>query len=200
MERKSINFLTHNNGARPYLVKIKQNRNRREKKGTCLIYKKPKSKGEYSDFDFGMNDIDRNGNEVDNLLNYMEHIKTYNFIEWFDGDDSEYLGNSILLNLNNTRYVFIGDRFFEFESYGKIVKFSSMVGNNDVPYPYAIDDKGYIYLLIENAIVEMDEGFENCNDIYWEYYTRTDKHQAKKGQRPMLPVRTVPWKNVECIK
>jgi len=197
MSTRRFSYLTHDNGGRPYLVKIEKTK---KGTGTCSVYKKPESTHLYSDFDEDDLDVDANGNYIRHIVNYMEHIKTYRFVECFDYDCSWSPGNSVLLNLDNGRYVFIGNFIFEFESYGKIIEFHSPVGNNDVPYPYAIDNSTngpYIYFFIENAIVKMDDGFKDCHDTYWEYYTRTDK--PKKGQKRRAPVCTMPWKNVKCI-
>ncbi len=61
-------------------------------------------------------------------------------------------GNSILLHIRDNEYVFIGCKIFKFYS-DNIVKFVSPVGNNDVPYPYAITENGHVYLLIEDVIL-----------------------------------------------
>lgn len=64
-------------------------------------------------------------------------------------------GNSILTELSEGRYLFIGESVFEFQTAdGKsgITLYRSPVGNNDVPYPFAMDDE-YVYLLIEDARV-----------------------------------------------
>ena len=51
------------------------------------------------------------------------------------------------------RYIFVGDSIFSFESEAEICKFSSPVGNNDVPYPWAADVDGRCYLVIENTVL-----------------------------------------------
>ena len=51
----------------------------------------------------------------------------------------------------------------------KIVDFVSHVGNNDVPYPYGVDEKGDYYLIIENVIVSnVPDNMKN--DPYTYYY------------------------------
>ncbi len=74
------------------------------------------------------------------------HYSTYN---------SDYDGNSILLHIKDDEYVFINNEIKTFHSHGKILNFYAPVGNNDVPYPYAIDEYNNIYLLAENVMIPM---------------------------------------------
>jgi len=62
-------------------------------------------------------------------------------------------GNSLLLKKSKNQYIFVGDSIFSFESEAEICKFSSPVGNNDVPYPWAADVDGRCYLVIENTVL-----------------------------------------------
>ena len=82
------------------------------------------------------------------------------------------IGNTILLKTDNT-YVFIGDHVYQFKAIDgdTIVKYYSPVGNNAVPYPYAIGKK-YIYLLGEKIAVEKSyfDFDEYADDIYGQYY------------------------------
>jgi hypothetical protein len=71
------------------------------------------------------------------------------------GHGPKFDGNSILVQLtsdtkkNIYKYLFIGCSIMEFMTSYEIVKYSSPVGNNDVPYPYAIDTMGNAYLMTE---------------------------------------------------
>jgi hypothetical protein len=62
-------------------------------------------------------------------------------------------GNSILIKKSNNTYVFIGDNIFSFKAKAAITEFVSMVGNNAVSYPYAIDQEGTVYLIDENIMI-----------------------------------------------
>ena len=68
---------------------------------------------------------------------------------------SKYTGNTILLELPKLRYVFIETGIYEFAVKNKILKYFSYVGNNDVPYPYAIDHE-YYYFMLDNVYVKRD--------------------------------------------
>lgn len=50
-------------------------------------------------------------------------------------------------------YVFVGHCIFKFFAHSRIVEYVSEVGNNDVPYPYAIDADGNYYLMTEEVIL-----------------------------------------------
>ena len=65
---------------------------------------------------------------------------------------AEFDGNSILVQLHdatatNTKYMFIGDCIATFTTRSPIKQFVSMIGNNDVPYPFAIDEDGVYYVM-----------------------------------------------------
>ena len=65
--------------------------------------------------------------------------------EFSGGFGKKFNGNSILLSLGKNKYVFIGQKIIEFTTKkDKIIDFVSPVGNNDVPYPFAIGEK-YVY-------------------------------------------------------
>lgn len=94
--------------------------------------------------------------------------------EFSQGYGPVFDGNSILLHIKNNKYIFIGQQIFLFESLNTITEFVSPVGNNDVPYPYAIDESGNYYLLTANVILgtgtydkhklEYDEPYEYYYD------------------------------------
>ena len=72
-------------------------------------------------------------------------------------------GNSILLRLSSRWYRFIGNEIFDFPVNAPIVKFSSPVGNNDVPYPYARDAWGNYYLLTEDIVIAPNDKLVPCD-------------------------------------
>jgi hypothetical protein len=93
-------------------------------------------------------------------------------ISGYIGD--EYDGNSVLVHIYDNTYVFIGFNIFTFTSLCKIIDFVSPIGNNDVPYPYAIDIDGNIYLLLENVILmntgNLQSKLNDYDDPYSYYY------------------------------
>ncbi len=63
------------------------------------------------------------------------------------GYGKDFEGNTILLHIKDNQYVFISRDIEFFESIFPIIKYVSTVGNNDVPYPFAVDRKRNYYLL-----------------------------------------------------
>ncbi len=88
--------------------------------------------------------------------------------------DKEFDGNSILVEIEDNQYVFIGMNIFKFNSLGKINYYLSIVGNSCVPYPYAIDEYNNIYLMIENKIMILEndtfEYIKKIGDPYGFHY------------------------------
>ncbi|OLP90954.1 Pentatricopeptide repeat-containing protein, chloroplastic [Symbiodinium microadriaticum] len=80
-------------------------------------------------------------------------------------------GNSVLLHVGGLKYVFIGVVVFAFTAKSRITAYVSRVGNNDVPYPWAIDEQGWRYLMIESVVLS-SKLFESDDDPYDLYYDR----------------------------
>ncbi len=53
-------------------------------------------------------------------------------------------GNSILVKLDDDKYIYIGESIFKFKAKDRIINYLSPVGNSGVPYPYAVGEK-YLY-------------------------------------------------------
>jgi len=69
------------------------------------------------------------------------------------GHGDEWDGNSILLDMGDNEYIFIGDKIFSFDAKAKITDFVSPVGNSAVPYPYATDELKNYYLIVYDEVV-----------------------------------------------
>ena len=82
-------------------------------------------------------------------------------------------GNTVLLKTGD-KYVYIGEAVKEFTPRSPIVKYSSPVGNSDVPYPFAVDENGDAYLMIEDTVVQNYAG----KDPYTHYYS--EKSDTRK--------------------
>ena len=66
-------------------------------------------------------------------------------------------------------YIFIGHKIFSFKTEYEIINYVSEVGNNDVPYPYAVDIKNNYYLMIEEMRLSVPG--EYSTDPYTYYYS-----------------------------
>uniref|UniRef100_A0A6C0E8Y1 Uncharacterized protein n=1 Tax=viral metagenome TaxID=1070528 RepID=A0A6C0E8Y1_9ZZZZ len=103
-------------------------------------------------------------------------------------------GNSILACLGGNRYLYIGMQIHEFDTpdNDKIIKYYSMIGNNDVPYPIALGEK-YVY----NGCHEYlpIEAFDkwNMTDEDWEeraarLFYNTDEDRKLDEKYKSIPV------------
>lgn len=66
--------------------------------------------------------------------------------------NSQYDGNSILLQLKRCQYLFIGLEIYQFTTQDEIIKFYSPIENNDVPYPFA-QSKENIYFMLDQKFI-----------------------------------------------
>jgi len=141
VKHKGKQYLTHDNGGRPFLVTI-------DGKHVC-IYRVPKAKANMLD-DFPANE------------DYSELVKEYKGVtkifigkssaksemaKYSGGHGSKFDGNTILVEISPKRYCHIGCDVFEFSTKDSIHKYDSPVGGNDVPYPLAYGTE-YLYFLI----------------------------------------------------
>ena len=94
-----------------------------------------------------------------------------------------FVGNTILLKLSEKQYIYVGGEIYRFDviTGDKITAFFSDVGNNDVPYPYAIGEK-YIYILMEYAVAIEKSWFNMKESIYDQYYLPDRVRDCKHGQ------------------
>ncbi len=153
-------YFTHDNGGRPFCVYINKINNK------VYIYKKNTEES----------------NIYDNLIASYNPIKVFignspliPSTEFSGGYGSEFDGNAILLKINTNQYIYIGISIYSFTSKSEIVSFVSPIGNNDVPYTYAIDSEENYYLLvdqnefIDNGILKIDDVSQRI-DPYDYYY------------------------------
>ncbi len=85
---------------------------------------------------------------------------SFNASQILIGDDTEMGndGNSIIVQkagdsvMND--YYFIGDTIFKFRTVAPLVYLASPVGNSSVPYPWALDTAGFIYLMTEKVVLK----------------------------------------------
>jgi hypothetical protein len=89
------------------------------------------------------------------------------------GYGMEYDGNTILFGMGKNEYIFINRHITKFKALAKIIYYTSPVGNNSVPYPYAIDEQGnYYFFDMDKIIISNSEAeeYEDPNDYYIEKY------------------------------
>jgi hypothetical protein len=172
-------YFIHNNYNRPFLVSI-VNKN-------VTIYKIPSEKIDY--------------NKPIEKSDYTQHVSSFTPQEIFIGKSPKipmtvysggfgkaFDGNTILLKINDKKYIFISNKIYSFTPYAKIVRFVSPLGNNDVPYSYAVDINNNYYLLIESVVLPIKS--KKINDPYEYYYSKkliTPNIGRVPPKKPLIP-------------
>lgn len=103
----------------------------------------------------------------------------------------DYDGNTILLYMGDLTYIYIGDRIQSFKAKSEIVSYLSEVGNNDMAYPYAVDDKENVYLIIEKVIVP-----SLSSDPYTWYYRMSEM----TPHEPLTETEIRKWKRTNILQ
>lgn len=85
-------------------------------------------------------------------------------------------GNTFLLEMSDNEYIHIGMEIYKFTTNRKIISYISPVGNNDISYPYAIDEDEYYYLMLEKTKINIPEQERNEPYNYF-YKTRIMKNE-----------------------
>jgi hypothetical protein len=105
--------------------------------------------------------------------------------EFSGGYGPKFDGNSMLFELSNAnanKYMFVGESVRTFKTTHPIASFVSPVGNSGVPYPYATDRSGAVYLLTENVVLT------SCDDDDpYDYYDRISLITPDIRWRPPRP-------------
>jgi len=145
-------YLTHNNGDRPYRITIKESK--------LIIIN------------------DNNNNEEILSINtnkiWIGESPLTKMTEFSGGYGPKFKGNSILLYIDNY-YIFIGHKVYSFKTEYEIINYVSEVGNNDVPYPYAVDTENNYYLMIEEIKLSVPD--EYYTDPYTYYYSKKKNYK-----------------------
>jgi hypothetical protein len=99
------------------------------------------------------------------------------FTEFGGGHGDRFYGNSVLVEFptpddDGFRYALIGRSITRIDvpDGARVEIFMSPVGNNDVPYPYAVDSLGRTHLFLENVTLDPAAADEYGDDPYTYYY------------------------------
>lgn len=87
-------------------------------------------------------------------------------------NSENFRGNTILAQLSEGKYLYIGTSVRVFKTDDHIVQYYSLVGNSDVPYPVAVGEK-YVFFMEGGPAAEPIEKYknvENMEDAYSYYY------------------------------
>ncbi len=155
-------YTTHFNGGRPFKVEIKSS--------VVTIY-------------------DNHRSETEPLMVFTDICKLFvgkspltPMTEFSGGHGKDFDGNSILIQTESLRYVFVGHVIYSFDAISPIVSYVSEVGNNDVPYPYAVDEHDNVYLMIENVIVKNNIGTTDpYSDLFYHPVNKSSRIAEATG-------------------
>lgn len=162
----SKSYFTHDNGGRPFKVTINAD-------GTVNIYK--------NITDYDVNDPVDVYSTTPILTYSPESVfvgkSPINPMTKFSGGHGpKFDGNSVLLKISADEYIIIGNDIRSFNTSSPIIEYVSPVGNNDVPYPYAIDEQGHYYLLSSDVIL-LKVPKNKRNDVADYYYEAANMTQ-----------------------
>jgi hypothetical protein len=106
---------------------------------------------------------------------------------------NQYDGNTILLNINKNRYVFIGNEILMFTAFAKIKEYISPIGENNIPFPYAVDEKNNTYLLTEKVVLMnlTSPDYSNPYDYYYDNRNITSDESFKYSLDDEKPQRII---------
>ena len=129
-------------------------------------------------------------------------IQIKNFIGFwygFDASPRPQHGNSILVQINANKYVYIGSEIYEFKTKDKILDYISPIGNSDVPYPVAYGTEN-VYFLLDRQFIKNDEletpiTVANSSEIYGEYYGHIGTKKGTHNKHNILNIKFLQKRN-----
>jgi len=102
-----------------------------------------------------------------------------------------YFGVNTLLELSHYEYVLISHKISRFETLFPIVDFKPILGNNDVPYSYAIDTVNNCYLLSENVYFKLDDSIDYPYEHYYNKCLITEDIAYIPAKQPLEPFKNI---------
>jgi hypothetical protein len=181
-----MNYLIHDNRDRPFTVNIETVinwKNKKEVSTNVRIYRN-KEIHDHED-DFFVTTIDHMIMKFKNIHRlFIGKSVCSSFTDWCG---PEVDGNTILVQpTTKNEYIWVGNNgIMLFKPTETIEHYMSPIGNNDVPYPYAIS-KNNIYLLLEDAIIskklfkkELLAKFIDGTECPYDYFYNEDPEHKK---------------------
>ena len=103
-----------------------------------------------------------------------------------------YPGNSILVQIHNTSYIYIGSSIYSFSIEDSIQNYYSPVGNSDVPYPYAIGQNRTYFMLDKKSLPnEMLDKTKDGYEQFYGYRMDAEKKRIMEEVKLGFPTRTI---------
>ncbi len=150
-KEKPFETLIHDNGGRPFYIKVEN--------GLLTISKNPYQ----NDYKWYENTENPQDYKLPPPLPYLYYyydavITTMEIEKYWSGFDNikGYHGNSFLAKISGDKYLYAGMNIYTFTANDEIKHFAAGMGNNDVPYPVAYGTKN-IYVLFDNAFIKIED-------------------------------------------
>lgn len=162
-------FFTHDNGARPFAVYVHPTKVR--------VYRMPRHAAVWTE-DYS------NDNDMDNLELYTHLVLELERPRkvWVGDEDGEDPGNSFLIHHQRNVYYYVGEQVYHFTSPEPVRTYDSVVGNSDVPYPFALS-RHWVFFLLERVMVPRGALHEDNYDGLYE-----DNHHTPRSPLADLTV------------
>ena len=171
-KEKGKKYYIHDNGGRPFEVIINS-------KKEVFVYKRSQK------------DVENNDYEAYDKLPYDLFIVKFKpkkiHIGKYNGAFG--LGNSILLDMGQNKYVCITESIFEFslEANDEFVKYFSFIGNSDVPYPILLGKNNFY------SMIDMTYASRSYFPKTWKISDYEDSHGYYYGKWVLGPKKKYMW-------
>jgi hypothetical protein len=186
-------YFTHDNGSRPFLVKVDyfKSEESKPKYGILVTREDPAESKRRFEPSVDTGEQDDKKTDMKHYTQFVLFLRAENVLlgrsdqdeNHPPGDDSETV-NTLLVETTSLNYTFIGDRIFSFETSEPILALHSPIGNNNVPEPVAESEHFYYFLLDEEWLTK--EGFQTTpesNNLYYHYYGYSEvSHSSERGR------------------
>lgn len=98
-----------------------------------------------------------------------------------------YPGNSILIQIKDTNYLYIGSSIYSFRTEDPITAYYSPVGNSDVPYPYAVGEQRTYFMLDEKSLpnTRLDAHKDGYEQFYGFHMDPENRQELEDGAFPI---------------
>ncbi len=165
---KATGYFTHDNGGRPFYVKIRD--------GKITVIRGTCDDKCYTNKDIGYI-YDK---QVLSIPSYKQVWIGENTGKYANKHEITGKGNSILVHVSGKKYVYIGDHVLEFTTSDVIKEFHGIVGHSDVIYAFAVGEENTYFFVedkyLPNAMLPKDE------DPYQTYFKLDDYVKNIKGK------------------
>ena len=101
-------------------------------------------------------------------------LMTFDYLHVFGPDEDNKDGN-FLFEMEDKKYVHVGEKLFSFETYDKIVDYFSENGNNDVKYPFAYGKENIYFMCYQKSIPIQEFKNSTEKDEYQYLYKKDDE-------------------------